>query len=165
MKVDVVWLVILWSYNFRWQKAQVYVWRLLNNPLGSIWHLNLQHVKNSLWAQLSENCALKSMFKHLDTWHQLNTRNSQNLQFRAFTRCFSLRSICQEMIVKMYSASFQRVYINLESQLIPMCSDPWRNGSASDSRSEGCVFDSRRVQNPDYELSWALFLVSSFVPD
>ena len=26
--------------------------------------------------------------------------------------------------------------------------DPWRNGSASDSRSEGCVFDSRRVQNP-----------------
>ena len=27
-------------------------------------------------------------------------------------------------------------------------SDPWRNGSASDSRSEGCVFDSRRVQIP-----------------
>ncbi|MED6219563.1 hypothetical protein PIB30_036903 [Stylosanthes scabra] len=27
--------------------------------------------------------------------------------------------------------------------------DPWRNGSASDSRSEGCVFDSRRVQFPD----------------
>ena len=26
--------------------------------------------------------------------------------------------------------------------------DPWRNGSASDSRSEGCVFDSRRVQTP-----------------
>ncbi|POO02419.1 DNA/pantothenate metabolism flavoprotein, C-terminal [Trema orientale] len=26
--------------------------------------------------------------------------------------------------------------------------DPWRNGSASDSRSEGCVFDSRRVQSP-----------------
>jgi hypothetical protein len=26
--------------------------------------------------------------------------------------------------------------------------DPWRNGSASDSRSEGCVFDSRRVQYP-----------------
>ena len=24
---------------------------------------------------------------------------------------------------------------------------PWRNGSASDSRSEGCVFESRRVQN------------------
>ncbi len=24
--------------------------------------------------------------------------------------------------------------------------DLWRNGSASDSRSEGCVFDSRRVQ-------------------
>ena len=23
--------------------------------------------------------------------------------------------------------------------------DPWRNGSAFDSRSEGCVFDSRRV--------------------
>ena len=28
--------------------------------------------------------------------------------------------------------------------------DPWRNGSASDSRSEGCVFDSRRVQFPFY---------------
>jgi hypothetical protein len=27
--------------------------------------------------------------------------------------------------------------------------DPWRNGSASDSRSEGCVFDSRRVQYPE----------------
>jgi hypothetical protein len=27
--------------------------------------------------------------------------------------------------------------------------DPWRNGSASDSRSEGCVFDSRRVQTPE----------------
>ncbi|TYH02371.1 hypothetical protein ES288_A09G135700v1 [Gossypium darwinii] len=25
--------------------------------------------------------------------------------------------------------------------------DPWRNGKASDSRSDGCVFDSRRVQN------------------
>ena len=24
--------------------------------------------------------------------------------------------------------------------------DLWRNGSASDSRSEGCVFDSRQVQ-------------------
>ena len=33
----------------------------------------------------------------------------------------------------------------LSFQSIP---DPWRNGSASDSRSEGCVFDSRRVQNP-----------------
>ena len=29
-------------------------------------------------------------------------------------------------------------------QIVPQ--DPWRNGSASDSRSEGCVFDSRRVQ-------------------
>ena len=25
---------------------------------------------------------------------------------------------------------------------------PWRNGSASDSRSEGCVFKSRRGQDP-----------------
>jgi hypothetical protein len=25
--------------------------------------------------------------------------------------------------------------------------DLWRNGSASDSRSEGCVFDSRQVQS------------------
>ncbi len=27
------------------------------------------------------------------------------------------------------------------------CLTPWRNGSASDSRSEGCVFKSRRGQN------------------
>ena len=27
---------------------------------------------------------------------------------------------------------------------------PWRNGSASDSRSEGCVFESRRGQNLFY---------------
>ncbi|AES64951.1 hypothetical protein MTR_2g033610 [Medicago truncatula] len=26
--------------------------------------------------------------------------------------------------------------------------DLWRNGSASDSRSEGCVFDSRQVHYP-----------------
>ena len=25
-----------------------------------------------------------------------------------------------------------------------ICTIPWRNGSASDSRSEGCVFESRR---------------------
>ena len=30
---------------------------------------------------------------------------------------------------------------------------PWRNGSASDSRSEGCVFESRRGQNIFFELS------------
>ena len=32
--------------------------------------------------------------------------------------------------------------------------DPWRNGSASDSRSEGCVFESRRVQIPWTVLSF-----------
>ncbi len=61
------------------------------------------------------------------------------------------------MMVKMYSAAFQRLYTKFGSHTVSMCSDPWRNGSASDSRSEGCVFDSRRVQNPDYELSRALF--------
>ena len=35
--------------------------------------------------------------------------------------------------------------------------DPWRNGSASDSRSEGCVFDSRRVQSPSF---WEIFWFS-----
>ena len=29
---------------------------------------------------------------------------------------------------------------------------PWRNGSASDSRSEGCVFESRRGQRPYFEI-------------
>jgi hypothetical protein len=29
---------------------------------------------------------------------------------------------------------------------------PWHNGSASDSSSEGCMFDSRRVQTPELEL-------------
>ena len=41
--------------------------------------------------------------------------------------------------------------------------DPWRNGSASDSRSEGCVFDSRRVQipHPHYFFFWIFFPFSS----
>ena len=30
---------------------------------------------------------------------------------------------------------------------LPSIMTPWRNGSASDSRSEGCVFESRRGQN------------------
>ncbi|RXH97149.1 hypothetical protein DVH24_035817 [Malus domestica] len=36
------------------------------------------------------------------------------------------------------------IYIRMCKEL--SASDPWRNGSASDSRSEGCVFDSRRAQ-------------------
>ena len=41
--------------------------------------------------------------------------------------------------------------------------DPWRNGSASDSRSEGCVFDSRRVQYPDQNPdNFFLFLCKFF---
>ena len=35
--------------------------------------------------------------------------------------------------------------------------DPWRNDCASDSRSEGCVFDSRRVQYPDPYLDFLFF--------
>ena len=35
------------------------------------------------------------------------------------------------------SITFQKFYV---------INDPWRNGSASDSRSEGCVFESRRGQ-------------------
>ena len=31
---------------------------------------------------------------------------------------------------------------------------PWRNGSASDSRSEGCVFESRRGQNLFYIINF-----------
>ena len=37
----------------------------------------------------------------------------------------------------------KRMYIFLFRHVVHV--DPWRNGSASDSRSEGCVFDSRRV--------------------
>ena len=37
--------------------------------------------------------------------------------------------------------------------------DPWRNGSASDSRSEGCVFDSRRVQSPNRIIFLAYLLL------
>jgi hypothetical protein len=42
--------------------------------------------------------------------------------------------------------------------------DPWRNGSASDSRSEGCVFDSRRVQSRSNRISFfspSLFFIFS----
>ena len=40
---------------------------------------------------------------------------------------------------------FETVYICLSIFLLPPVT-PWRNGSASDSRSEGCVFESRRGQ-------------------
>ena len=43
-----------------------------------------------------------------------------------------------------------RATYNLICYLSYICKDggtPWRNGSASDSRSEGCVFKSRRGQN------------------
>ena len=33
---------------------------------------------------------------------------------------------------------------------------PWRNGSASDSRSEGCVFKSRRGQKMCEEISFSI---------
>ena len=35
---------------------------------------------------------------------------------------------------------------------------PWRNGSASDSRSEGCVFKSRRGHKFFFPLSFSTFL-------
>ena len=34
----------------------------------------------------------------------------------------------------------------LVGKTLPLIMTPWRNGSASDSRSEGCVFESRRGQ-------------------
>ena len=37
---------------------------------------------------------------------------------------------------------------------------PWRNGSASDSRSEGCVFKSRRGQKCDFYLSMSFTAIS-----
>ena len=37
---------------------------------------------------------------------------------------------------------------------------PWRNGSASDSRSEGCVFESRRGQHFQSRLFFYLFIYS-----
>ena len=36
---------------------------------------------------------------------------------------------------------------------------PWRNGSASDSRSEGCVFESRRGQHFLPLFSWSAFVI------
>ena len=41
--------------------------------------------------------------------------------------------------------------------------DPWRNGSASDSRSEGCVFDSRRVQIYKFHFIFVFFPPLIFV--
>ena len=37
---------------------------------------------------------------------------------------------------------------------------PWRNGSAPDSRSEGCVFESRRGQHFQSRLFFYLFIYS-----
>ena len=44
------------------------------------------------------------------------------------------------------SLSKHDIIIDLSSYELPEVAalTPWRNGSASDSRSEGCVFDSRR---------------------
>ena len=42
------------------------------------------------------------------------------------------------------SGSFTRLMLLLDN--LPLMETPWRNGSASDSRSEGCVFKSRRGQ-------------------
>ena len=41
---------------------------------------------------------------------------------------------------------------------------PWRNGSASDSRSEGCVFESRRGQAKSI-FYWSNFFASLCFPD
>ena len=38
------------------------------------------------------------------------------------------------------------LYIDHYFLIIEIYLTPWRNGSASDSRSEGCVFESRRGQ-------------------
>ena len=38
------------------------------------------------------------------------------------------------------------LYIDPYFLVIELYLTPWRNGSASDSRSEGCVFESRRGQ-------------------
>ena len=39
---------------------------------------------------------------------------------------------------------------------------PWRNGSASDSRSEGCVFESRRGQNI-FTSEWACSILKKTI--
>ena len=38
---------------------------------------------------------------------------------------------------------------------------PWRNGGASDSRSEGCVFESRRGQK--FSMSFSLLHIQSLL--
>jgi hypothetical protein len=54
-------------------------------------------------------------------------------------------------------------YVNTFYNLLYHHPDPWRNGSASDSRSEGCVFDSRRVQIPDPNpVLFFIYLISFF---
>ena len=40
-----------------------------------------------------------------------------------------------------------------------MSTDLWRNGSASDSRSEGCVFDSRQVQSLGTDVLLFIFII------
>ncbi|KAL4378992.1 hypothetical protein GQ457_02G009620 [Hibiscus cannabinus] len=55
---------------------------------------------------------------------------------------------------------FWIVFLGSEIRVLEVKTDPWRNGSASDSRSEGCVFDSRRVQIPD-PIGPRLFVISN----
>ena len=52
------------------------------------------------------------------------------------------------------------LYIDSYFLIIGVYLTPWRNGSASDSRSEGCVFESRRGQKtfflPNTHISLAM---------
>ena len=76
--------------------------------------------------------------------------NAQSWRLRMRTRLEGLTRIaisfglCQPLaILSLYLHRKRGIYSN---ELLLIMKTPWRNGSASDSRSEGCVFESRRGQ-------------------
>ena len=69
---------------------------------------------------------------------------------------FDLKRVAIHSIILYYTLRYSICFIKSKNKPCgvvnaaeprPFMWTPWRNGSASDSRSEGCVFKSRRGQN------------------
>ena len=86
---------------------------------------------------------------------RITTQKRNTTETELFRYCFSYSpstalslNLQRGLLGSRFADGSQYKYISRKTESNSTVGDPWRNGSASDSRSEGCVFDSRRVQNP-----------------
>ena len=95
--------------------------------------------------------------------HKLNRLNTDHFWLSLLAQTYYLVPISRGAALLLY-------YLKLILKFHPLSSSltPWRNGSASDSRSEGCVFKSRRGQLSFYiahnnilTLCWIVFRIFS----